>query len=169
VRQNPKLFEREIKDIQDRASLDRQISTLGQKRRTLRVGQFTLHCLSCDHYICVSEDVKKIEMAHHVIIDETLDQRVDFTDRQTSQVIDQTTQFCGKMVCKGCGRNLGVICIYKGMDFPVPKIENFLVKDINGRQDMYTKWKKVPFNVSGLETEDLRKILQSKAPTVGQQ
>lgn len=167
IQTNKKQFEKEIYDLQDKANLDRQLKSLGHRRKLIRAGQFLLHCLSCDAFICLSTDIKKIEMAHHVIVDDSLDQRVNFTERHSSFTADTSPQYCGKVVCKECGRNLGVICIYKGIEFPVPKIEHFLIKDINGRHDTCKKWNKAPFNVDALNTNDLRKIIQSRSPAGG--
>jgi hypothetical protein len=51
----------------------------------------------------------------------------------------------GKVNCKKCGKNLGNIVIYRNAQFPVLKIENFLISDSHSNTDVYKKWKNAPF------------------------
>lgn len=99
-------------------------------------------------------------------MDDSLEERVSFTDRQSCRFSDPDIDIFGKLVCKSCGGNLGVICKYKMLEFPVPKIDNFLIVDINGRQDTCKKWKTAPFYVESLLNDDLRRKIQSRCPEV---
>jgi hypothetical protein len=69
------------------------------------------------------------------------------------------------LICKECGGNLGVICIHRTLEFPVLKIEHFLIVDTNGRQDTCKKWKSAPFIVPPLTNDDWKEIVKSRKET----
>ena len=110
----------------------------------------------------MSSDVKRIQGVHHVVIDETFHERVTFAKAGNPRFADETIQFSGKLICRECGDSLGVICIYKGMDFPVLTIQKILIVDMNERQTTCKQWKQVPFHVSQLGTDDFREILETR-------
>ncbi|XP_052773643.1 ATP-dependent RNA helicase DHX58-like isoform X1 [Mya arenaria] len=167
IQRFPERFHSELKRFQEEANLDRKLKTLGTRRKLgmSGIGQFELKCLRCDSFICMSDNVKKVKEAHHVVVDETLPDRVDFVKGGATRFADDSIQFSGKVICKSCGGNLGVICIYRNLEFPVPKIENFLVVDRNGRQNTCKKWKGAPFVVEKLSNEDFKEILEARGAT----
>jgi len=143
-----------------------KLKNLGTARRfgTRAIGEFELKCLNCDKFICMSSNVRRIRDAHHVVVDETLVERVKLV-KGPSQTMETQDQINGKMICQECGGNLGVICIYKNLEFPVLKIENFLIVDRNGRQNTSKKWNKVPFVVQELTITDLQAIAEKRGGT----
>lgn len=166
IANDPERFRQEIHKFQDEANLDRELKSLGSRRKIIRTGQFELRCIKCDHFICWSDDVKKIEGSHHVVVDDHLENRVSFARSGSSRYQDETIQFVGKLICKECGGNLGVICIHRTVEFPVLKIENFLIVDTNGRQDTCKKWKSVPFHVAPLTSDDWKTIIKARKERV---
>ncbi|KAL4231857.1 RIG-I signaling pathway [Mactra antiquata] len=159
IKNNRESFKKEIHRYQDEANLDRELKAFGKKRKVIRTGQFELRCIKCDHFICWSDDVKKIEGAHHVIVDQSLEERVKMSSTGPSKYQNETIQLVGKVICRNCGGNLGTVLIHRKMEFPVPRIENFLIVDTHGRQDTCKQWKGAPFDVQSLSTDDWREIL----------
>ena len=159
--EKPKSFRDELHNLQDEAKLDRELKAKPRQGRRIRQGEFELRCLRCNEFICMSSDVKKIQHAHHVCVDESLKDRVDYV-RGASKYIDDQLEAVGKLICTGCGFDLGGLIKHKGLEFPVLKIEKYLIVDMNERQDSCKAWKKAPFDAQPLTTEDFRAILQKR-------
>jgi hypothetical protein len=78
----------------------------------------------------MSADIKKIQNAHHAVISEEIGTHIT-TIRSPKPTFedDNIKMGVGKVNCKKCGKNLGNIVIYKKAQFPVLKIENFLISE----------------------------------------
>ena len=161
---SPGGFIDELLKLQEDAKLDRDLQAVGRKGKRIRRGEFELRCQRCSDFICMSSDVKKIQNAHHVCVDESLKDRVDYV-RGTSKYIDDSITSTGKLICMECGFELGGIIIHKSLEFPVLKIEKYLIVDMNERQDTCKQWKKAPFDPQPLTTADFRAILQKRKET----
>ena len=161
ILQSPKVFREERLKLQEDAKLDRDLQAIKRKGKRIRRGEFELRCLRCNEFICMSSDVKKIENAHHVCVDESLKDRVDYV-RGSTRYIDDTIQTVGKLICVECGFDLGGIIKHKELEFPVLKIEKYLVVDMNERHHTCKQWKQAPFEPTPLSTADFRMILQKR-------
>ena len=158
---SPKKFKEEVLRLQDEAKLDRELKALQRKGRRIRTGEFELRCFKCSLFICMSSDVKKIQNAHHVCVDESLKDRVHYV-RGAAKFIDDQLEAVGKLICSECGYDLGGLIKHKGLEFPVLKIERYLIVDMNERQDSCKFWKLAPFEAQPLTTEDFREMLQKR-------
>jgi hypothetical protein len=70
-------------------------------------------------------------------------------------------ELTGKIYCKKCHWEWGVMGVYKKVPFPIIKISSFVIL-IDGRpQQLCKKWKEAPFTVSPLVPDDLSKMLNS--------
>ena len=161
IRVQPDKFKKDLHDLQDEANLHHQLKQYGNRRLLPRAGSFELQCQKCSRFICMSHDLKKIKGAHHVIVDERLQERVDFLKNETEECAVEANQPIGRLSCK-CGEKLGVISIYHNLEFPVPRIEKFLIVDRNGRQTTRKQWKDVPMVISELNNDDFRTILETR-------
>lgn len=61
----------------------------------------------------------------------------------------------GKLHCKECGLDWGIVAQHSGTTFPVIKIDSFTVVDEVGRRDAPKKWKNTNFRVEELSQEEL--------------
>ena len=155
------MFMSEVKQIQRGDKRRRDLEKL-MKKTVKRTSQFVLRCGKCSSYICMSSDIKKIQDAHHAVINEEVRNCIT-TPRSIAKRIDSLiTIGVGKVKCKKCGKELGNITIHKSAEFPVLKIENFLVADIAAKTNVYKKWKSVPFSPEALTEEDLAIRLQGQ-------
>lgn len=158
---NKESFRHEVEKIQRVEKNKRDLEKLG-KKRSMRNSEFVLRCGKCSSYICMSSDVKKIQDAHHAVINDEIRNTVTIT-RSTAKRIDSlTTCGAGKVKCKTCGQDLGSIIIHKNAEFPILKIECFIVADNAGKTNVYKKWKSVPFNPEPLLESDLENRLQGQ-------
>lgn len=155
------MFMSEVKQIQRGDKRRRDLEKL-MKKTVKRTSQFVLRCGKCSNYICMSSDIKKIQDAHHAVINEEVKNCIT-TPRSTAKRIDSLiTIGVGKVKCKNCGQELGNITIHKSAEFPVLKIGNFLVADSAAKTNVYKKWKSVPFSPEALTEEDLAIRLQGQ-------
>lgn len=64
-------------------------------------------------------------------------------------------ELSGKIYCKECHWNWGVMGVYKKVPFPIINIEFFIVVDPNMMTNKYKRWKEVPFDVEPICPDDL--------------
>jgi hypothetical protein len=70
-------------------------------------------------------------------------------------------ELTGKIYCKHCHWEWGVMGVYKKVSFPIIKISSFVIDIVGKPQQLCKKWKEVPFKVSPLSPSDLAKMLDS--------
>lgn len=158
---NKDMFMLEVKQIQRGDKRRRDLEKL-MKKTVTRTSEFVLRCGKCSTYICMSSDIKKIQDAHHAVINEEVRNCIT-TPRSTAKRIDSfITTGVGKVKCKNCGKELGNITIHKSTEFPVLKIDKFLVADSAAKTNVYKRWKSVPFSPEALTEEDLANRLQGQ-------
>ena len=158
---SPKAFTAELFRLQDEAKLDRDLKALQRKGKRIRTGEFEMRCFKCSEFICMSSDIKKIENAHHVCVDEGLKDRVHYV-RVATTFTDDQVEAVGKVICSECGNELCRLIKHKGLEFPELKPEKYLIVDMNGRQDSCKAWKDAPFEAQPLTTADFREMLQKR-------
>jgi len=67
-------------------------------------------------------------------------------------------ELSGKIFCRVCHWNWGVMGVYKKVPFPIINIEGFVVINPDRRRDKYKRWKEVPFDVEPIRPDDLVKM-----------
>jgi len=67
-------------------------------------------------------------------------------------------ELSGKIYCKVCHWNWGVMGVYKKVPFPIINIECFVVVNPLNMRDKYKRWKEVPFDVDAICPDDLVKM-----------
>ncbi|XP_052100654.1 antiviral innate immune response receptor RIG-I-like [Mytilus californianus] len=123
--------------------------------------ELELRCEKCNHYICMSTDIRKIQDAHHAVINDEIRKNVKVIKSHSKRRIDHLiTVNAGKVKCINCGSGLGQIIKFSEAQFPVLKIEHFYVTDTTGKNSYYKKWKSVPFKPAELSDDDLESRLQ---------
>ncbi|XP_071167748.1 ATP-dependent RNA helicase DHX58-like isoform X2 [Mytilus edulis] len=153
---NEQRFIQEIEDLQLEAIIQRELENTNRGGRIIGDFEFEMKCEKCNEFICMSKDIKKIQRAHHAVIGEEIANHI-YTIRMPKPTFedDNIKMGCGKVNCNKCGKNLGSIFIYRKAQFPVLKIENLLVSDSLGNTNVYKKWKKSPFVIQDLSSQNL--------------
>ncbi|XP_063433392.1 antiviral innate immune response receptor RIG-I-like isoform X1 [Mytilus trossulus] len=156
IRDHRQTFIQEINDLQLEANIQQELENTNKGGRIIGDFEFEMRCGKCNEFICMSKDIKKIQAAHHAVIGEEIANHIN-TIRMPKPTFedDNIKMGCGKVNCKKCGKNLGNIVIYRKAQFPVLKIENFLVSDSHGNTDVYKKWKNSPFVPLELSSQNL--------------
>lgn len=67
-------------------------------------------------------------------------------------------ELSGKIYCKNCHWNWGVMGVYKNVPFPIIKIDEFVIVSPSGGREKYKKWKEVPLDVKPIGSEDLAEM-----------
>jgi hypothetical protein len=104
----------------------------------------------------MSNEVRKIQNAHHACICDDIKERVFGQRLPRPQFQDEDLKCAvGKLLCHSCGSDLGNVSIYKNAQFPILKIEGLLIEDSMGRRDVKKKWKNVPFGIQEITADDI--------------
>lgn len=145
-----------ILGLQKNAKTERDLAAKNKEGFLVRQGEYVLRCQKCSKYICMSNEVRKIQNAHHACICDDIKERV-LGQRLPRPQFEDVDLKCavGKLLCRSCGSDLGNISIYKNAQFPILKIEGLLMEDNMGRRDVKKKWKSVPFLVKEITAEDI--------------
>ncbi|XP_062594925.1 antiviral innate immune response receptor RIG-I-like [Saccostrea cucullata] len=145
-----------ILDIQRKAKTERDLAAKNKEGIVVRQGQYVLRCQKCSQYVCMSNEVRKIQNAHHACICDDIKERVVGQRLPRPQFQDDDLKCAvGKLLCKSCGSDLGNVSIYRNAQFPILKIESLLMEDSMGRRDVKKKWKSVPFAVQEITADDI--------------
>ncbi|CAG2224487.1 DDX58 [Mytilus edulis] len=155
-------FLEDVEKIQRSEKKKRDLEKLSRKRGTTRNSEFVLRCGKCSSYICISSDIKKIQDAHHAVINDDVRDCITTEKSEAKRIDAYTTCGVGKVKCKNCGKELGNVTIHQGAEFPVLKIDNFLVADSAGKTNVFKRWKSVPFCPVPMLNADLEFRLQGQ-------
>ncbi|VDI05287.1 ATP-dependent RNA helicase DDX58 [Mytilus galloprovincialis] len=155
-------FLEDVEKIQRSEKRKRDLEKLSKKKEITRNSEFVLRCGKCSSYICISSDIKKIQDAHHAVINDDVRNSITTEKSEAKRIDAYTTCGVGKVKCKNCGKVLGNVTIHQGAEFPVLKIDNFLVADSDGKTYVYKRWKSVPFYPHPMLDADLKLRLQGR-------
>ena len=98
------------------ASRGRRINSSLREARCVE-GHYTLRCHKCDSFAAQSEDIRKIEDSHHVIIDPAYEERIKIRPHPAPKKF-VNFELTGKIYCKHCHWDWGVMAMYKKVPFP---------------------------------------------------
>ncbi|XP_053406754.1 ATP-dependent RNA helicase DHX58-like isoform X2 [Mercenaria mercenaria] len=163
IEDHPNLWERELREMQEKLKLQEELKQ-EQRRANMTNAEQEFRCLNCNHFICFLSDIRKIQGAHHVVVDEEVSERLISFRNPHPRFIDEELKFDGAIFCGNpdCQRELGGVCEYKHAEFPLLKIKNFRVVSRNGVGNTFKQWKKANFEVEPFTLEDLRDVVERR-------
>ena len=154
-----------IGEQQGKLAIDREMKQLGQSQKRVinksnDAEDFELRCKKCNRHACFASDIRKIEGAHHVVINEDFEDvvHIDIYPRPTTY--KNFTQK-GRLYCKNCSEEWGTQADYKSIFFHVLSVKGFMFVDSNRRKGKFKKWKDVPFQVPNLSVDELKALVPS--------
>ncbi|KAH3787131.1 hypothetical protein DPMN_165251 [Dreissena polymorpha] len=153
------LWENELLQLQTEMKEERDREK--ERRRLNMVNEVEFQCLNCSAFICMSDDIKCIKGAHHIITDPEADERLRL-ERDTPYFVEpEGAEYGGQVYCAkvSCQVKLGSICTYKYMDFPLISLKAFRVVKPDGTGKSYKVWKKVPCEIADFTFDDLRDVI----------
>ena len=156
-------FRQCVEKHQKDAKLTRNLTSLGEKmqkdqrRRRPSGGLHRLLCVKCSTLVCLSIDIRRVEEVHHVVIDDKLKSVARYMEYRSPVKFGEFDQR-GKLKCRNCDQDWGVVARYSKVLFPVLKLANFVLEDECNQRKCYKQWKKVPFTVSELTEEDMQNL-----------
>ncbi|KAL5021809.1 hypothetical protein ScPMuIL_000964 [Solemya velum] len=162
IETKPQEFCRDIKKLQEDAKMLRALESMRREGKYKRAGEFELRCVKCDEFACMSSDVRRIQSAHHVVLDEDFENRIKVVIYPRPQYFDTQYEVKGKIHCKNCGSAYGTLAVHRKIDFYVIKVANFIISDSNDRKMTCKKWKQSPFSVTDLTNDDFKRMIDTQ-------
>ncbi|XP_059384553.1 antiviral innate immune response receptor RIG-I-like isoform X2 [Carassius carassius] len=163
-----KIVEEAIEQLQKRPDLSNQVDKLQRDDKTRRdqigacsekpktKGSYELLCSKCKRFACMSDDIRVVQGAHHIVLDRSM------FNRCTTVAHNSPRAFCGfnkkeKMHCAECKHDWGLVTSYSTIqDLPLVKIESFVVRDcVTHRQQYFRKWRDVTFAISEFDMTEI--------------
>ena len=157
IERNRNSFDMQRYKIQFSEKIKRETKAKKRAERLID-GDFEFRCLHCSNFICMSSDIKKIQGCHHVCVDDDVSERVTFQRSPMPQFEENDLKMDGAIYCNGCLNQLGGVCDYKGVEFPLFKVQLFRIVDRNDKGYHTKKWKGAPCKIEEIELNDLRKF-----------
>ncbi|XP_060562666.1 antiviral innate immune response receptor RIG-I-like [Ruditapes philippinarum] len=163
IEDHPNLWEKEMREMQEEKKLQEELKE-EERRLNMSNDEHEFRCLNCNHFICFLSDIRKIQEAHHVVVDEAASTRLISYRNPHPRFIDDELKFDGAIFCGNidCQRELGGVCEYRHAEFPLLKIKNFRVVNKNGQGNTYKQWKKANFNIEAFTLDDLRRVVERR-------
>jgi hypothetical protein len=163
IEDHPNLWEKEMREMQEEKKLQEELKE-EERRLNMSNDEHEFRCLNCNHFICFLSDIRKIQEAHHVVVDEAVSTRLISFRNPHPRFIDDELKFDGAIFCGNidCQRELGGVCEYRHAEFPLLKIKNFRVVNKNGQGNTYKQWKKANFNIEAFTLDDLRRVVERR-------
>ena len=117
-----------------------------------------LTCKKCSKLACHSDDIRSIEGAHHIVVNDEFSNQYETKENKHPVKIEELD--IGRiLICVKCKSEWGHLAVYRGMTLPLLKIASFVVEYPNGKQQRTKKWKDVIFKVKPISDEDLEKVV----------
>ncbi|XP_046542778.1 probable ATP-dependent RNA helicase DHX58 isoform X2 [Haliotis rubra] len=119
--------------------------------------RFILKCGSCKSFCAHSKDLRVINDNQHVVIDREFEGRIEVRQfGEPKKPFDGITM-TGRMQCKVCRREWGVMFLYQQVSFHSLGIKHFIVVDEETNQPKYyKKWFELPYTIRNISTEDFK-------------
>ncbi|XP_052772382.1 ATP-dependent RNA helicase DHX58-like [Mya arenaria] len=160
-------WERELLEIQENMKQEEERQA---QQRTLQMAATgaRFECFNCSSFICLSDDIRVIKGAHHVIIDEEAKRHLTLKEGAPTFTEPEGAEYGGILYCANeeCQRELGSVCTYKFAEFPLVGLKNFRVVDQSGKGRQFKKWKQVNCRIEEFTFEELDAVVAERLAIV---
>ncbi|XP_053406756.1 antiviral innate immune response receptor RIG-I-like isoform X2 [Mercenaria mercenaria] len=156
---NQHRWTQELKTMQEE-----KIATEQQRERTILAnitpGVKHLHCYNCNSFICLTTDLRRFQLNHHIVIAEDVQKRLIFLRSPDPRYEEEDFKSDGNIMCDKCQVPIGGVFEFKKTEFPLIKIKRVRVIDrsINKGQ-VFKIWKKVNFRIEQISSTELERIV----------
>ncbi|XP_052772384.1 ATP-dependent RNA helicase DHX58-like isoform X2 [Mya arenaria] len=160
-------WERELLDIQEK--MKREEERQAQQRAVhMATTGARFECFNCSSLICLSDDIRVIKGAHHVIIDEEAKRRLILKKGATDFEEPEGAKYGGVLLCANeeCQRQLGSVCTYNCTEFPLMGLKNFRVVDQSGKGRQFKKWNQVNCRLEEFTFDELNAVVAERLAIV---
>ncbi|ESO82722.1 hypothetical protein LOTGIDRAFT_211354 [Lottia gigantea] len=146
---------------QNKAQIVRDSEKRVRHGRIIDDSEFELRCFQCNTLACFSSDIRTIKHSSYTVLSDNFNN--SYKTRDHPDPVEFKAGFMKKYkICckeKDCRHDWGIIAIYLNTEFPLIKIESFVIEDSNGKKTTVKKWKSVPFQIPEMSDDDLRRRL----------
>ncbi|XP_071947222.1 antiviral innate immune response receptor RIG-I-like [Antedon mediterranea] len=141
-------------DLREQFMSEKRERERQQKRTETR---YKLLCGKCSEFACYSTDVKVFNDSNHLIVDQEFYGKILTQKHPKPKVIGDDIYKNGKVACKKCNHDWGVIVTISSMNFAVIKIVSFVLeKCADRKRKTVKKWKESPFKVEPLDINNFK-------------
>ncbi|XP_038046269.1 antiviral innate immune response receptor RIG-I-like [Patiria miniata] len=157
-------FLAQIAEIQKNNKLERKLKKFNSRllKHNKKLMKVRLICRRCGAEACTVDDIKCIENAHHVVLNDTFEDRCRFIDLPSKSVCADM-ELRKRIMCdnkeKKCTQDWGHQMLYKGCVVNLISPKYFVFKMEKGPNRIFKKWKDAPFKIEKLLLEELDKIV----------
>ncbi|XP_033103796.1 probable ATP-dependent RNA helicase DDX58 isoform X5 [Anneissia japonica] len=146
------LLELQKFDVKQRMEIEKSEKERQDSRTT---SVYRLLCGKCSELACLSSDVKVFSNSNHLIINKEFYQsKIRKEKHPKPKSIGDDTYKDGKIFCRKCGSDWGIMVTIKKMSFAVIKIVSFVLENTDGKRKVCRKWKEAPFKVEPFNMVD---------------
>ncbi|XP_064631779.1 LOW QUALITY PROTEIN: antiviral innate immune response receptor RIG-I-like [Lineus longissimus] len=148
-------WEEEILNIQKEELLRHKMEEREKKaQRPLMTDEYGVHCRKCDMFITVSSDLRVYQDTHYTSIRQDLDTVYDVKPHpKPVRLVD--FEKTGKVHCKNCGLEWGIIAKLVGQEMPLLKPQGLVFVDVNGKRSIISKWKQFRYTIRQMDFNDM--------------
>ncbi|XP_048587740.1 antiviral innate immune response receptor RIG-I isoform X1 [Nematostella vectensis] len=153
-------YMKEIDQLQQKDARIRQIkSQLEARKRDVNQHTATarFYCRKCNTFACEARDFRCVSGSHYVVISpEFKRDKIELKPHKKPKLIDGITMDT-KVHCKKCGEDWGVTAKIHGAEWPLLKINSFVVQIEGGPRKLYRKWTEAALNIK--QVDDYLEVL----------
>ncbi|XP_052763808.1 interferon-induced helicase C domain-containing protein 1-like [Mya arenaria] len=121
-------------------------------------------CMKCSSLICLSEDIRTIEGRHHIVINIEVNGRLKLKRGKPKFFGPDEPQVGGKIFCmkSDCQNELGTLCTYKDIVFPLIRLKLVRVVNKNGDGNKYKQWKQLTCRIQELSDDKFCSLVEER-------
>ncbi|XP_077867713.1 antiviral innate immune response receptor RIG-I-like [Saccoglossus kowalevskii] len=118
-------------------------------------------CGRCMEFACLSSDFRQLKQNHHVVVDEKFKTRITIKPHAKPKQIDDLFLKDGKVYCKKCMHDWGIMAKIRFTHYPILKISSFVMEMPSGGRKVRAKWKDAPFAIEHCRERELEKEINT--------
>ncbi|XP_052761520.1 ATP-dependent RNA helicase DHX58-like [Mya arenaria] len=119
-------WDKEMLDMQ-KVMKDKEEQMERERLKHLSDDACEFQCMKCSSSICLSEDIRTIKGAHHIVVNIDVNKKIKLQRGEPAFIEPDDVKYGGKIFCiqKDCQKELGTLCTYESILFPVIKLTLF--------------------------------------------
>ncbi|CAD5118190.1 DgyrCDS6915 [Dimorphilus gyrociliatus] len=125
-----------IPKVQNRMNTDRKLKRF-QSNAIITPDEkvYEFRCIKCESIACLSSDLRLVGNSHRVILLRDFETRYVLKEHPRKENTRGNIHRIGKIHCKECEANWGVLINHEGIELPVLKVDPFVINDISTTTD----------------------------------
>jgi hypothetical protein len=143
-----------LRDIQKKELLRHKMEAREKQQRPIMSDEYSVHCKKCDQFVTCSSDLRVYESSHYTSIRKGLDQVYEIREHPRPVKLSEFEKI-GKVHCKRCGLDWGMMAKFICQDMPLLKPQGFIFIDSDGKRSIISKWKKFKYTIPEMDVNEM--------------